>query len=248
MKLISNLQNSCIKLKKNKILLMTNKTTKKYVESIKTYFDTNKNDTSRLLITYNRLLNFLECPQIDSNKKLLDLGSGDGSFVEVCKDINIDAFALDAYSHKINFENDNLPYDNEFFDYITLTSLIEHIVNPKILLEEIGRILKKDGFLIITTPNFKYSYKIFYDDPTHVKPYTKTSIERLLSFYDFETIKTVPFLVNKSTLLWKTPFSFQIASMLPFKNHEFKKNFFIPNFLRGKSTAMTSVAIKKKRS
>ena len=59
------------------------------------------------------------------------------------KENNIDAFALDAYSQKINFENDKLPYDDEYFDFVTLTSLIEHIVNPKILLQEINRVLKK---------------------------------------------------------------------------------------------------------
>jgi len=227
---------------------MENKITKKYVDGIAMYFETKKKDNERVLITYNRLLNFLNCSQITTGKKILDLGSGDGSFVNVCKENNIDAFALDAYSQKINFENDKLPYDDEYFDFVTLTSLIEHIVNPKILLQEINRVLKKNGFVIVTTPNFKYSYKIFYDDPTHVRPYTKISIERLLDFYDFEIVKTVPFMVNKSTIFWKIPFSFQIASMLPFKNHDLKNLFFIPNFLRGKSTAMTSVAKKKEKN
>ena len=227
---------------------MTNETTKKYVKSIKTYFGSNKNDASRLLTTYNRLLNYLKCPEITSGKKLLDLGSGDGSFVEICKNMDIDASALDAYSHKINFENDKLPFEDSTFDYISLTSLIEHIMNPKTLLNEIYRVLKKEGFIIITTPNFKYSYKIFYDDPTHVRPYTRKSIERLLSFYEFKTIKTVPFLVGKPLFLWNIPFSFKIASLIPFKNHELKNFFLIPNFLRGKSTAMTTVAMKKKRA
>ena len=90
---------------------MENKITKKYVDGIAMYFETKKKDNERVLITYNRLLNFLNCSQITTGKKILDLGSGDGSFVNVCKENNIDAFALDAYSQKINFENDKLPYD-----------------------------------------------------------------------------------------------------------------------------------------
>lgn len=225
---------------------MENKITKKYVDGIATYFDTKKEDNKRLLTTYNKLLNFLKCKQILEGKNLLDLGSGEGSFVSVCKDLNINAYAMDAYTQKINFEIDNLPYDSNYFDFITLTSLIEHIANPKIILKEIHRILKPEGIVIITTPNFRYCYDIFYDDPTHVKPYTKKSIERLLSFYDLEIIKTVPFLVNKSTIFWKIPFSFKIASLLPLKNHELKSIFFIPSFLKGKSTAMTTVAKKIK--
>ena len=226
---------------------MKNKITEKYVNGIPMYFQNKIEDNERILITYNRLLNFLDCEQITADKKILDLGSGDGAFVEVCKKQKIEAFALDAYSHEINFENDKIPFDDEFFDFVSLTSLIEHIFNPKIILEEINRVLKKDGIIIITTPNFKYSYKIFYDDPTHVRPYTKSSIERLLDFYDFEIVKTVPFMVNKSTFFWKIPFSFQIASMLPLKNHHLKNLFFIPSFLRGKSTAMTTIGKKKQK-
>ena len=217
---------------------------KKYVENIPVYFEDKKKDNLRIYNTYNRLLKFLKCPLISKNKKLLDLGSGDGSFVDACKDNSVDAFALDAYSHKIDFELDKIPFESNQFDFITLTSVIEHIKNPKNLLIEIRRVLKKDGHLIITTPNFKYSYKIFFDDPTHVKPYTNTSIVKILNYYGFEVVKTVPFLVNKATWFWKMPFSFFFASILPFKNHDFKNIFFIPKFLRGKSTAMISVAKK----
>ena len=217
---------------------------KHYVENIPVYFEDKKKDNLRIFNTYNRLLEFLKCPAISKNKKLLDLGSGEGSFVSVCKDYNINAFALDAYSHKIDFELDKIPFESNQFDFITLTSVIEHIKSPKNLLIEIRRVLNKDGYLIITTPNFKYSHKIFFDDPTHVKPYTNKSIVKILNFYGFEVIKTVPFLVNKSAWFWKMPFSFFLASILPFKNHDFKNIFLIPKFLRGKSTAMTSVAKK----
>ena len=56
-------------------------------------------------------------------------------------------------------------------------SVIEHIYNPNNFLNEIKRILKKNGNLIIVTPNFRFSFKEFYDDPTHVKPYTEESLK-----------------------------------------------------------------------
>ena len=178
------------------------------------------------------------------SKKVLDLGSGEGIFVEVCKDNKIDAYGLDAYLNGIDFEKDKIPFLDEQFDFIILTSLIEHIGNPQLLLNEIHRVLKKGGLIIITTPNFKYSYSSFYDDPTHIKPYTKKSIEKILHLNNFEVVRTLPFLVKKSTFFWTIPFSFFIAQLLPFKNHMFKKNFLIPAFLKGKSTAMTTVAKK----
>ena len=117
---------------------------KKYVENIPIYFEDKKKDNLRIFNTYNRLLKFLKCPVNSKNKKLLDLGSGDGSFVDACKDNNVNAFALDAYSHKIDFELDKIPFESNQFDFITLTSVIEHIKDPKNLLMEIRRVLKKD--------------------------------------------------------------------------------------------------------
>ena len=99
------------------------------------------------------------------------------------------------------------------------------------------------GVLIIVTPNFKYSYRSFYDDPTHLRPYTNKSIGSLMELFDFKPLKVVPMLVNKPLFFWKIPFSFYISSILPFKNHQLKNLPFM-NFLKGKSTAMISIAEK----
>ena len=57
-----------------------------------------------------------------------------------------------------------------------MLSVIEHIQNPTNILKEILRVLKIGGILIIITPNFKYLHKNFYDDPTHIRPYTEKSL------------------------------------------------------------------------
>lgn len=222
---------------------MNKKFFSKYQNLIPNLFVSKQEDAKRILITFKRLLKLIGINYMESSHKLLDLGSGDGSFVNVCKEYGIDAVGLDGSSNEINFENDKLKYENETFDIVTLVSVIEHIGNPSNILREIFRVLKKKGVLIIVTPNFKYSYRSFYDDPTHLRPYTNKSIGSLMELFDFKPLKVVPMLVNKPLFFWKIPFSFYISSILPFKNHQLKNLPFM-NFLKGKSTAMISIAEK----
>ena len=46
-----------------------------------------------------------------------------------------------------------LPFENEYFDFIFCGSLIELVLDPDYLLEELYRVLSKRGHLIITFPN-----------------------------------------------------------------------------------------------
>lgn len=47
----------------------------------------------------------------------------------------------------------NLKFNNEHFDIVICSDIIEHIENPQIIINEIHRTLKKGGLAIITTPN-----------------------------------------------------------------------------------------------
>jgi SAM-dependent methyltransferase len=71
-----------------------------------------------------------------------------------------------------------LPYDDNFFDAITFTEVIEHLEDHRKILKEINRVLKKDGVLVITTPNIlnmksriRFLLVGFYNlfGPLHVK-------------------------------------------------------------------------------
>ena len=94
----------------------------------------------------------------------LDIGSGTGELIQLVKDrFNVNSYAADYTKSLIKIPsqevdvadlNDcSLPYDDNFFDAITFTEVIEHLENHRKILEEIGRVLKPGGCLIITTPN-----------------------------------------------------------------------------------------------
>jgi len=215
---------------------------KKYVENIKSYFDTKLKDDERLFNSINRFLKFHSFNEMKDNDKLLDLGSGKGTFVEICKNNGLYAIGLDSAKDKIDFEKDKLPFKDNSFNFISMIAVIEHLKNKETIINEIKRVSKNNAILIITTPNFKFCYKTFYNDPTHVSPFTEISLEKFLINYDMKKIHIGPHLVDKSEFFWKNKLGFLLASILPFTNHDYKNSKFIPSFLRGKSTSIISVS------
>ena len=86
------------------------------------------------------------------------------------------------------------------------------------------------------TPNFYYSYKNFYDDPTHVNPFTPQKMKSILSIVGMQKTVVLPWLVKKNILFWKLPFKFFISRyLIPFRGDiKFK----VPSFLKGKTSSM----------
>jgi SAM-dependent methyltransferase len=69
-----------------------------------------------------------------------------------------------------------------------MNHVIEHLPNPKETLQEIKRILRKDGLLLITTPNFdSINAKIFKENwfpleiPRHLYLFTPVTLKKLLN-------------------------------------------------------------------
>ena len=135
---------------------------KNYVSKIDNKFENKLIDQTRMFNHFNRVLKFFNYKEIQKNTSLLDVGSGDGSFYEVCKNKNINAFKIDG-SDGVNFETDKLNFNDETFDFVIFNAVIEHLYSPNNILKEINRVLKKTSPLITVTPNFICLQK-FYDD------------------------------------------------------------------------------------
>lgn len=195
---------------------------------------------ARSINIINKLLIFNKLEVIDNTKTILDVGCGDGSLVKYLNNQGVAATGCDIKD--LNFEKDIFPYKDGSFDYILLYSVIEHVHNTGHLILEIRRMLKISGVLIIITPNFKYCSNSFYDDPTHVKPFTNIGLENILKIYDFKNIIVKPWTSNCLNFIWKLNFCFfYCAHLLPFRNDI---KYFIPKFLKGKSSTMISVSSK----
>ena len=54
----------------------------------------------------------------------------------------------------VNVERDAFPYDENHFDAVICCEILEHLlINPSHMLYEIHRVLRPDGYLLLTTPN-----------------------------------------------------------------------------------------------
>lgn len=54
----------------------------------------------------------------------------------------------------LNIETDNLPFENDFFDLVLFSEVMEHMVyDPQVYLRKFLKVLKPNGYLLVTTPN-----------------------------------------------------------------------------------------------
>lgn len=66
----------------------------------------------------------------------------------------VEEFLINGYAHLANALS--LPYADETFDIINFTDILEHLFDPLRGLREAKRVLKKGGYLILSTPNRAY--------------------------------------------------------------------------------------------
>ena len=53
----------------------------------------------------------------------------------------------------VSLDCDKLPFPSKTFDFIICTDLLEHMENPSLALNEMNRVLKNNGLIVISTPN-----------------------------------------------------------------------------------------------
>lgn len=174
-----------------------------------------------------KLINYLiERNQLERNQKILELGCGRGDFLNEFIIYGLDGYGVDISDYckkffpnikfqKTDLANEQLPYQDNFFDVIYSKSIIEHFYFPEKVFEEAYRVLKPGGIIITLTPEWKYIYKSFYDDFTHRVPFTKVSLKDIHEMNNFkqinvESFKQLPILFNKSNL----SFFFRLLSFL----------------------------------
>ena len=129
-----------------------------------------------------------------TGKRLLDIGCGDGSFLVAAKEAGWEVMGTElnpqpARSAGLQVKEgiDEIP-PAEPFDCVTMWHSLEHMRDVKFTLEQIARLLKPEGRLIIAVPdNGGFQARIFrhrwlhVDDPRHLYHFDAGSLQYCLT-------------------------------------------------------------------
>lgn len=147
----------------------------------------------------SRLVADLTASWYDANLKefakgsLLDLGCGKaplyGTYEQLVEKVTLADWANSWHENPhldvICDITKKLPFDDESFDTVILSDVLEHIPNPSEVMSEVSRILKPDGFALINTP-FMY---LLHEFPHDYHRYTEFMLERLVKESGMEVVK-----------------------------------------------------------
>ena len=149
-------------------------------------------------------------------KNVIDIGAGKGEFLELLnnKFKNLHLYAIDYSDTNLevlerkginnikidldNFELERFKNLEKKFDLVTCLAVVEHIFDLDRLFIFFNRILKCDGYLLISTPNMaSFPTRLFYllrsypyGENHHIRFLTKRKIEQYSTFTGFNIIKS----------------------------------------------------------
>lgn len=169
-----------------------------------------REETIKKLPKFRRtFFDFVE--SLPQGAKVLDSGCGNAKAIKIALSLRPD---LKVYGIDISDTSNFLPegvdfkigsvddidqfYPENFFDAIMQMHVIEHLIFPIDMITSHRKCLKPGGKIYIETPNWvraftPFSDIYFYNDYTHIRPFSTFAMTKLLSEFNFEdiSVKTV---------------------------------------------------------
>jgi SAM-dependent methyltransferase len=167
------------------------------------YFQTRFTDDPRREILWRTLVQYCFQSEIPHDGCVLELGSGYGHFIN-----NVRAQRRIAQDQWPEFAQRLAPgvephvgpvtdlsflADNSV-DFAFASNLFEHVSQQDFasVLAQLRRKLKPQGSLMLVQPNYRYAFREYFDDYTHITPYSHLSICDFLEANSYDVVRCVP--------------------------------------------------------
>lgn len=170
------------------------------------YLNTHYSEKVRPVTSYPRqLAGFLaERFGFTSGMRMLVFGCGRGELAQQFRDRQIDVVAADVSPDAgkllqvndvvlLDAESKPIPFSDNEFDLVFSKSVLEHLPDPYATSKELVRVLKPGGKLVTLTPDWEKNFKIFFDDITHVRPFSRNTLCQLYELLNLEEIDVFRF-------------------------------------------------------
>ena len=140
--------------------------------------------------------------------KMLDIGCGVGDFLKTMEEHQWQVFGIEPDEDAKNIvrkrtkaelysPSEIVKLQDESFDLITLWHVLEHIEDLNNELNELKRLIKRSGRIVIAVPNYKsydgQYYKQYwgaYDVPRHLSHFNKQTLSKIFASKGLELKKT----------------------------------------------------------
>jgi len=169
-----------------------------------------KSDTERNIFQYqprvNELISLMKNNDTESGGIAVDIGAGAGTFALCLKNTKYfsDVIALDLSEECVKIckkiglhaeEKTINQISNDFCDLICVNDLVEHLFDPYSFFINCHKVLRKNGYVFITTPNGQgFDFKIMKEKtinispPEHIQYFNPQSMELILNRAGFKII------------------------------------------------------------
>ena len=167
------------------------------------YFETRFAEDPRREVLWRTLVSHYFQRQIAPESCVLELGSGYGNFinnVRAARRIAQDQWpdfakhlAPGVESHAGPVTNLSFLADNSV-DFAFASNLFEHISQQDFasVLAQLRPKLKRTGTLTLLQPNYRYAFREYFDDYTHITPYSHLSMCDFLHANSYDVIHCAP--------------------------------------------------------
>ncbi len=140
---------------------------------------------------------FLEKLELLPNPVILDVGCGTGETTKALRNygivwgVDISEKALE-FCRKQGLQNlkqsgaCELPFDDSFFDAVSMLDILEHVEEDEKALQEVYRVLKSNGYLLITVPAWQFLWSDHDDALDHKRRYVHAELRSKLESAGFQ--------------------------------------------------------------